>query len=1265
MHAKISLFIFLLFSLNLSAQDLNLSSKQFGDTLVQSTTMNIEAFSADYKPGEPAHLHISNLSGGYRKLKLGNNPNTLYNPKVNVIAGGNTELKIILRDTSNSIDWSRIRFRPASLGSLFLKPYVDAVGGVGSEWTTLSIPLSDFDKAIDFTQLALIEFPYSADAPNFEMDVAKIEFTGGTTPYLWYGDTKTNNIHDGFGGPGQLVAVSKEAIEDHNTLQYIELYQNDSLIGSCTQSPFEFSVDLQSLGLHTFYAQAHFEDNCTKASPNYYTFVEAFNPLNISVNLRTPIPTDTVILNTDLELDAEAIGTQANESAHLFVDNSKTGYLKLKMGYDPNNIYAPGQNVITGGNDKLEITLRNESGFTNWSKLRLRPKSIGSLNIQKYIEAAGGIGTDWKSIKIPLSDFDPSIDFSNLNYMEFPYSADAGSFQLSIKDIVFTGGSQDFRWFGEDKTDNSNDGLGGSGQLIATLIPAQYNENNIQDIEFYVNDSLIAKDAFPPFTINYIPKKEGNYSAYVKLNTLNQQIVQSGSVHFTAIAPENPISNLDIKFLNHSSGDSALINQDIVFTPSINGEDLESAIYLKTWNTEVGYRKLKLGYDEQNIYGQFQNVVDGGNDTLVLVLKSFSNSIPWDKIRIRPSSIGSLNLGAYVSGDSGDWMTLKIPLSDFDSQIDFSQLSYIEVPYSANAGAFTIGIKEIKFTGGNSPFEWFGPNHFHNAQDGMGGSGQIFAQLQLPSLNPLTADSVYFLVDGINREFATNKPFSFLYKSTAEATHGFQFKLVDSYGYTKFSEPLSLKFYDFNQENYSVLHLNFDQDPGAIEVAIAALKYNKDFAYSFTLDDGKIDGYTFAYPLLHGGTIPETGESFAGLFSTDGCGQDIPFKASIAWNSVSSSFYDIHINTPDYITWSELQEMLASGWEVLNHSYSHAAYGDTDYDFQISANQEAVFNHTGKTMTQFVIPSGDLNYTEQALNYGFQAIYSNKIEFLGYNNGIDLDSPFSSESLKIYRRYMNDDLLTTDNIMDKINSLAEQSKNGNHLWWLDFTHRVRPTKTGGSLVWDTFKYYMQQIENTYGKNGSDRIWFATPTEVLNYVRTRENTQVNAVKNGNTIDVYLNTQQLPSDLNNFFLSLNVNANAKLVSVNSEFSANISYANSSSTQKLVNIEWSKPTQKRMKIKAVYAGIDQTNNSGIEIYPNPLHGDKLHLDISNPEKGVFEIELLNYAGQTILSKTQASNSVKTNIILDITNLKAGIYFLKIKQDSQFIKLQKIVLQ
>ncbi len=151
---------------------------------------------------EPSYLHVVNTSKSWRKLKLGYSSTSLFSPKNDVKAGGNTMMCVTLRGTA-STEWSKIQIRPQGSVS---SPVSLGAYGLGESFMEICIPLTAFGS-VDFTKLTLIEIPYSKGAAAFEIDIQKIEFRGGATPFLWFGDPKTDNIHDGqSGGTSSLYA---------------------------------------------------------------------------------------------------------------------------------------------------------------------------------------------------------------------------------------------------------------------------------------------------------------------------------------------------------------------------------------------------------------------------------------------------------------------------------------------------------------------------------------------------------------------------------------------------------------------------------------------------------------------------------------------------------------------------------------------------------------------------------------------------------------------------------------------------------------------------------------------------------------------------------------------------------------------------------------------------------------------------------------------------------------------------------------------------
>lgn len=128
-------------------------------------------------------------------MRVGYSSTGLFSPKYNVIAGGNDQLCFTLKDVDGTVQWSKIKVKPQGASSpvIYLGSYVPP--NPGTNYFTVCIPLSVF-TANDFTQISNVELQCN-NAAAFEIHIQKIEFTGGATPFLWFGDPKTDNYHDG------------------------------------------------------------------------------------------------------------------------------------------------------------------------------------------------------------------------------------------------------------------------------------------------------------------------------------------------------------------------------------------------------------------------------------------------------------------------------------------------------------------------------------------------------------------------------------------------------------------------------------------------------------------------------------------------------------------------------------------------------------------------------------------------------------------------------------------------------------------------------------------------------------------------------------------------------------------------------------------------------------------------------------------------------------------------------------------------------------
>jgi hypothetical protein len=189
-----------------------------------------------------------NPAKSWRKLKLGYSSTNLYSPMQNVTSGGNNQLCITLRSVGTP-EWNKIQVRPqgSSTAAVSLGSYIS---GAVASFTTFCIPLSAF-SGYNFSSISYMEIPYSNGANPFEIHISKIEFKGGTTPFLWFGDPKTNNIHDGQSGstsaliatlvPGTSCSSAKMA-DGEATVRSGETFITASPNPFKDQLNFEFSV---------------------------------------------------------------------------------------------------------------------------------------------------------------------------------------------------------------------------------------------------------------------------------------------------------------------------------------------------------------------------------------------------------------------------------------------------------------------------------------------------------------------------------------------------------------------------------------------------------------------------------------------------------------------------------------------------------------------------------------------------------------------------------------------------------------------------------------------------------------------------------------------------------------------------------------------------------------------------------------------------------------------------------------------------------------
>lgn len=317
--------------------------------------------------------------------------------------------------------------------------------------------------------------------------------------------------------------------------------------------------------------------------------------------------------------------------------------------------------------------------------------------------------------------------------------------------------------------------------------------------------------------------------------------------------------------------------------------------------------------------------------------------------------------------------------------------------------------------------------------------------------------------------------------------------------------------------------ITFDANISTWIVTKAPVKYNKNIAYGMVFDDGLDDWYQPAFKYLNGGQISGRNVNFIApwLYSTDGAGNDVAFRWWYAWYSVNGAWSDLHINTPSYITWTQLRETYQNGWDLLNHGWSSSAYptsgqlfsypdnppGTTglDYAYEIRKNYEYVRDHiwiSWVSLTHFILPSWDPAYTQPAWDQWYKSVSSQGIN--NGSNGINIYETVDLNHFQMNRKYTTSQNSDFSNVNNDVDTLMTNSLNSTTRFWRQaFTHWV--VFTGNNNGWIDFglwQYLMDHISNVYGKKGSDNIRFAWPQEVYEYIATKQNTNINTVVSWN-------------------------------------------------------------------------------------------------------------------------------------------------------------------
>ncbi|RED22210.1 putative polysaccharide deacetylase [Flavobacterium cutihirudinis] len=330
-----------------------------------------------------------------------------------------------------------------------------------------------------------------------------------------------------------------------------------------------------------------------------------------------------------------------------------------------------------------------------------------------------------------------------------------------------------------------------------------------------------------------------------------------------------------------------------------------------------------------------------------------------------------------------------------------------------------------------------------------------------------------------------------------------------------------------------------------VKIVVSPLKYNKHFAYSFTLDDGYRSAYLTAFPLLNGGRISNSlitewkidqggdGTMSKGLFYSDGMGNKIPFKLGLAINGGAIGDFSAYRG---HLSWAEVKEMYDAGWDIFNHGFHHATKSGTNFLTEVTENTTSIRQNLDFTMSHFVVPGGEgdekyyLEYEKDALNNGHFSVAS----YYGVGPVFNINSKMNLDKMITARTFVQSSkdtisFKTMDNYLKTLDSIAKQP---NASWFSEFTHG-----TGNANLWNLsirfsdFKYYMTALADKYGVKGNDSIWMAPWQEVYEYIWLRDRIKMDYIQKGKDVEVKIVIPEIPEIFRNRDISLNIETSSK--------------------------------------------------------------------------------------------------------------------------------------
>jgi len=366
-----------------------------------------------------------------------------------------------------------------------------------------------------------------------------------------------------------------------------------------------------------------------------------------------------------------------------------------------------------------------------------------------------------------------------------------------------------------------------------------------------------------------------------------------------------------------------------------------------------------------------------------------------------------------------------------------------------------------------------------------------------------------------------NKHYSFVWVISLILCFGSCVEIKDNYEQPVFSNYL----YPYNEENFEInceilVHLKKEVSESDIDVQIPFLKYNKTWLMLLTQDDcvqtafcntwAAINGkplYTSYYydieHLMIGDLPPGSYVLGKTLGYTDGTGKEVRFAFTttlapeFGWMNETS---DVRVGyKADYnrffkksgLIWENIKTMLNYGVGIAFHDVAGEDVHTIDSiktHYGIAQNIIRS-NLNGRGCKILAEPNGNFEYVKAALTY-------DPIQFMtAQGNAKEILYPFNVvNDLKkgLYKRFDNEDPNSYRSLIIDNLKLDKENREAIHV----LSHAT-------DYKWVSF---LEWINDQYGKDGDDSVWFPSMEEYYEYNYYRIHSKIETATNGNVLKI---------------------------------------------------------------------------------------------------------------------------------------------------------------